>query len=392
MHIETKGDITTIRYTSCEQIAKAKLAGFFLLLFPGIPLLSYGNYFEYVRGFWLYVTLFYVSAAVVLFLYGSYERKIEIHPERIYVKNYLLEAELEYPIKKGEMVLMIENSPYLQLIIPREKWRILIGYKDEVFFFSEDIENYQQTREIVRLLSQKLDIPVIDYTYKDQSGIIMYLRPGDLDLPFTGRAVKFKDLLVTGEIPTRKAIHEEIISTRKKIYKWTAFTWRNLSMATLVAGALAFMTFADIISIKGGLIDAPFLFEKQNIYYLIGLGYLATLAYYSGIRKNLTLETDKFKYENIFFGKTVNKSEIDAAKIKEVRVKPSPRGFVCLVIAKDNFLELKAHSGGLEDFANLLWLTGKIQDFLLQNREPEQKAEDGEQKMDNGEQKMDNGE
>lgn len=369
MHIETKGDIKTIRYISCEQITKAKLAGLFLLLFPGIPLLIYGSYFKYVRGFWLYITLFYVSAAVVLFLYGSYERKIEIHPERIYVKNYLLESELEYPIKKGKMVLMIENYSYLQLIIPREKWRILIGYEDDVFFFSEDIERYQQAREIVKLLSQKLDIPVIDYTYSDQAGIIMYLRPGDLDLPFNRRVVKFEDLLVVGEIPTRKAIYEEIVSNRKRIYKWTALTWRNLTMATLVAGALAFMTLADIISVKGGLIDAPFLFEKQNIYYLIGLGYLATLAYYSGIRKILTLETDKFKYENIFFGRIVNKSEIETAKIEEVRVKPSSRGFVCLVIAKDNFLELKTHSGGLEDFANLLWLTGKIQDFLLQNRE-----------------------
>jgi len=391
LRIETKGDITTIRYISCEQITKAKIAGFIVLLFTGIPLFTFADYFEYVKGFWLYVALFYISVIIILLIYGSYERKIEIHPERMYVKNYFTEPELEYPVKKGKMVLMVENCPYLQLIIPREKWRIFIGYEDDIFLFTEDIERYQQARKIVKLLSQKLDIPVVDYTYKDQTGMIMYLRPGDLDMPFTRRAVKFGDLLVVGEIPTKKAIYEEIISSRKKIYKWTAFTMRNLLMATFVAGALAFMTFADIISIRGGLLDVPFLFEKQNIYYLIGLGYLATLAYYSGIRKILTLETDRFTYENIFFGRTVNKQEIETANIEEVRVKPSPRGFVCLVIGKNDFMELRTYSGGLEDFANLLWLTGKIQDFLLQNREPGGKSENGGQRAENGGRKTDNG-
>jgi len=369
LHVQTKARVTTIRYVAGEQIEKAKMLGLFLMSFPGLPILLIGTYFETFPGYWNYVLMFYFLTAVGLLFYGSYERKIEIHPERIYVKNYLFVKEKEFPVKKNKMVLMLENSPYVQVIIPREKSRILVGYEDRICFFSEDFERGSEMRKIVSLLSKKFHIPVIDYTYEIQNEIILHLMPGELEMPFATRAVKYPDILVVGELPGEQGILEERKSSGEWIYNWTALTLKNFISSTILAAALAIMVILGIVGVKDSLFDIPFLPDSRIIYYMILMGYLGSIAYYSGIRKTLILKLDYIQYIIRFFGFKAKNVKISTAGVREVRARPIPGGFASIIIGKEGTIRMKTHMGGLYDFANLLWLTGRIQDFLLKNRE-----------------------
>lgn len=371
MQIKQKGDITTIRYIAVEQIEKAKLIGFLLLIFPGIPLIWAGDYLSSIPGSWTYVLLFYFASLVVMLFYGSYERKVEIHPERIYVKNYITERELEFPVKKGKMVLMLENEPFVQLIIPREKWRILIAYEDETLFFSEDFNDCFSIRKIVKILSEKMNLPVVDYTYQDQNDIIMYYMPGEIGMTFTERATRYSDLILLGDMPAGNAIKEEVTSFSSRKYLWTPLTMNSFVMISLVAGFFAVMVLIRVIGVAESLIDLPIFYDNGVMLNFILLTYLGVLAYKSGIRKILELGTDKIRYSEIFFGMKLKETALSTSGIEEVRLKPVPGGFATLITGRENIIRLMTHQGGMHDFGSLLWLTGRIQDFLLKNRSTE---------------------
>ena len=368
MQIKQKGDVTTIRYIAVEQIEKAKFIGFLLLMFPGIPLFLAGDYLSSFPGFRTYVLLFYFASLVVLLFYGSYERKVEIHPERIYVKNYITEKELEFPVKKDKMVLMIENEPFVQVIIPREKWRILIAYENETLFFSEDFNDCFCIRSIVKKLSEKLNLPVVDYTYQDQNDIIMYYMPGEIGMPFTERATRYSDLIILGEEPSGNTINEEIISFNHRRYLWSPLTMSRFVMISLVAGFFAVMVLIRVIGVAESLIDLPMFYDNGVLLTFILLIYLGFLAYQSGIRKTLELSSDKVRYSEIFFGMKLKETVLTTSGIEEVRLKPVPGGFATLITGSENLIRLMTHQGGMQDFGSLLWLTGRIQDFLLKNR------------------------
>lgn len=368
MQIKQKGDVTTIRYIAVEQIEKAKLIGIMLLAFPGIPLFLAGDYLSSIPGFRTYVMLFYLASIVALLFYGSYERKVEIHPERIYVRNYMTEKELEFPVKKGKMVLMLENEPSVQVVIPREKWRILIAYENETFFFTEDFNESFCIRKIVKILSNKLNLPVVDYTYQDQNDIIMYYMPGEIDMPFPERATRYPDLILLGDMAVENAIKEKVTSFSSRKYLWSPLTMNRFIMISLIAGFFAVMVLIRVIGVAESLIDLPIFYDNGVMLTFIMLAYLGTLAYQSGIIKTLELDGDKIRYSEIFFGMKLKETVLSTSGIEEVRLKPVPGGFAILISGKENTIRLMTHYGGMQDFGSLLWLTGRIQDFLLKNR------------------------
>lgn len=380
MHITTRGDVTTIRYVAREQKEKARFFGFLLIALPGIFLIILGKFILLPTPVYIYIILYYMAVVVGMLLFGTYERKIEIHPERIYVKNHILEPELEYPIDKRKMVLILENLPFVQVIIPREEWRISLGYEDCVYYFASDLNDYRQIRQIAALLAEKLNLPVVDYTYQDQLEVIMFYTPGTFEMPFEERAVKFREMLMVGELVEEQAIFEDIISTTKRIYKWTPFTKYNIIASILVGGSCFFLVFLGVVGAGDSLFSIPFLNDNQILYNIIILGFLGALAFFSSIRKELTLELEKFHYVRTFFNSKTKDEIIHTHEIQEVRLKPSPRGFVLMIIGKNEMMELRTHLGGIIDFANLLWLTRKIQDYLLEIRgvtlEPDRKKEE----------------
>ncbi len=371
MHIKQKGDVTTLRYIAVEQIEKAKFIGVVLLMFPGIPLFLSGDYLSSIPGIRTYVFLFYLVSIVALLFYGSYERKVEIHPERIYVKNYITDRELEFPVRKSKMVLMLENEPSVQVVIPREKWRILIAYENETLFFSEDFDDCFNSRKIVKILSEKLDLPVVDYTYQDQNDIIMYYMPGEMGMPFTDRATRYSDLILLGDEPPGNAVKEEIISFNNRKYLWSPLTMSRFVMISLVAGFFAVMVLIRVIGVAESIIDLPIFYDNGVMLTFIFLIYLGVLAYHSGIRKILVLGSDKVRYCEIFFGMKLKETTLTTSGIEEVRLKPVPGGFAALITGKENIIKLMTHQGGMQDFGILLWFTGRIQDFLLKNRSSE---------------------
>jgi hypothetical protein len=266
------------------------------------------------------------------------------------------------------MALLFENYPFVQVCIPRENWRLLMGYEDKTLFLTEDMESQAIMRQVVSTISGKFDIPVVDYTYADQTGIVMYLKPSEVNLPFADRAVRFPDILILGESPDDKTIFEEIISSRKKSYVWTTFTWHNIIHTSLMAGSFAALVALGFIGVDDCLIDVKFMGENRNIYNLILVIYLGSLAYSSSIKKTLTLDADKITYTLQFFGRPVIKEVFEIPQIREVRLKPSTNGFLCQIMDDKRILSLRTHAGGLNDFVNLLWLTEKVQDFILENR------------------------
>lgn len=368
MHIKHKGDVTTIRYIAVEQIEKAKIFGILLLIFPGVPLLMTGDYLSSIPGSRTYVLLFYFASLVALLFYGSYERKVEIHPERIYVKNYITERELEFPVKKHKMVLMVENEPFVQVIIPREKWRILVAYENETLFFSEDLNDCFCIGKTVKILSEKLNLPVVDYTYQDQNDIIMYYMPGEAGMPFAARASRYPDLILLGDEPSKNSIKEEIISFSARKYLWSPMTMNRFVTITLTAGFFGVMVLIKVIGVAESLIDLPVFYDNGVLLTIIFLAYLASLTYNSGIRKTLELSGDKVRYSEIFFGQKLKETVLSTPTIEEVRLKPVPGGFATFITGRENIIKLTTHHGGMQDFAGLLWLTGRIQDFLLKNR------------------------
>ena len=368
MRIKQKGEVTTITYVAKEQIEKAKMIGLFLLAFPGLPILMVGSWFPEIPGYKTYVGLFYLLAVIGLLLLGSFERKIEIHPERIYVKDYILSKEKEFKIIKDKMVLMLENDPFVQFFIPMENWRLSIGTPDGIKVFTDDVNDYFYIRKITKIISEKLNLPVVDYTYQDQNDIVMFLMPGEVDMAFSQRVIKFPDLLVVGDLPGDKLIREEIKTPREFLYLWTPFSWNRFVMISLTAGVVALLVFMGIIGAKDSLIDIPLLQDNTVIYYIILLVYLAALTYHSAVKKTLFLNCKNIEYTERFFGFKLKDKIIKTDEVEEVRLKPSPAGFITLVIGEEKMLSMQSHFGGMTDFANMLWLTGKVQDFLLKNR------------------------
>ncbi len=373
MRIEEKDQVTTIHFPSCTYRETAKTVGLFLLLFPGLLMLWIGTSFDIAGAFWWYTFLFYALAGLGLWWVAGFEKKIEIHPERIYVKSSLFLPEYEYPVKE-KMVLFIENYPWIQLVFPREYWRVSVGYPEdnEVFELIEEMNDFHSTKKIAGYLSCKLKLPVVDYTYQDQNEIIMYMAPEEVQLPFAWRVVKFPDLLEVGELPADKSVFEDIISTKKRIYKWSGFTTDSIINACIIAGvAVLTVAFGLVSAEPGALISLTFLVENQILYYLILLALLAHIFFLSGKRKKLELTPENLSYESKFFHFMMDNTEIPISRITEIRVKPCPGGFFLLIISPDKSLSLTTHHRGIANFGHLLWFCSRIQDFLLNNRTPE---------------------
>ncbi|MCE1248498.1 MAG: hypothetical protein LWY06_17815 [Firmicutes bacterium] len=375
MYIKTKGDVTTIRFLSKDHMELAKFLIFLILLFFGTPLVLIGKILPVPPFYWNSILIFFGIVFAGIGFIAFFEKKIEIHPDRIFVKNSMFGGERVLPVVPGKMAILFENFPFIQVCIPRENWQIYIGYEDKTLFLTEDIDRQEIFRQIVSTISTRFCVPVIDYTYADQTDTVLFLKPEEVNMPFSLRAVKFPQLLMLGESPGERSIFEEIVSNRNKSYSWTTFTWYNIIRTSIIAGAFAVLVMIGVIGVNDSLVDIKFMGENRNIYNLIFVVYLGSLAYYSGIKKTLDLIGEKLVYTLFFLGKVVYRQEFEIAKIQEVRMKPTPGGFTCKVMDEKRILTLKTHTGGLNDFANLLWLTEKIQSYILENREATIKEE-----------------
>ena len=143
MRIKEQKDFTTIYFHSQQYKESSFLAAIGLLMFPGLLLMWIGLNFDTPDQYWTYVALFYAACSVFLFYTGSFEKKIEIHPERLYVKSSLFEPEYEYPVE-DKMVILFENYPQIKLFLPKEHWRVSIGYEKTVYELIEEVgqKNY----------------------------------------------------------------------------------------------------------------------------------------------------------------------------------------------------------------------------------------------------------
>lgn len=352
-----------------------------LLLVPGLPSLWISFNWELPTVFWTYLLIFYLIAGSILALIAGFEKKIEIHPDKIYVKDSIFFQEFEYPVK-DKMVLMMENYPFIQVIFPREMWKLSVGYPDDVFMLVQEINDHDTIRKIARILSKKFEIPLVDYTYVDQSDVVLFIQPENVDLPFPQRAVRFPDLLVFGELPGDKTIQEELVSSGKRIYRWTALNFAGVLRTLLIAGiAIVLILFGVVSSRADAVISIPVIGDDRVLYYLVVLWVLGKIAYESGVQKILTVDLEKITYRHLVFNYTIHEKEIDTGDVLEVRVKPTPKGFSMLIIGKDDTIDVRTHLGGINDFIHLLWLTGRVQDFLLDTRMPPDVLEMEKQKL-----------
>jgi hypothetical protein len=369
LQIEEMGEVIRIRFKSQRNVENAKALGILLVIFPGLPFMWAGLNFSAPFSYWIYLFLVYATLAVLLFFYAQFRAMVEIHPERIYVKSDFISSTYEFPVKE-KMVLMYENFPWIQLVIPRETWRISIGYEDGVFPMMEELDDCLVLHRIVEIISGRFNTPLVDYTYQDQLDLVMFLKPEEISLPFSRRAAKFPDLIVIGELGDITGIKEEIISTEKKVYTWTPFGFESVGRILVIGLLLALIVWLNIISTKhDALMSLSFLREDAVLYYAILLWVLGSLAYYSGLRSRLTLSADNFTYEESIFRFLVEKKAISAEAVQEVRMKPSTRGFVLLLSAGEDCIIIKNQQGLTGDFMPLLWLTERVQDYLFENRE-----------------------
>lgn len=375
MKVEKKGDITIIRFISREQIEKTKFRALVLLALPGLFMLLLGNFITLPAGSQNVIIPFFLLCLLLSALSVAYNKRIEIHPEYIYIKDHPLKKERRFPVKKNKTVLMLDSFPFVDTIIPREKWRLLMGYDDGIFCFLEDINDYNTIRRTASILSDIFHLPVVDYTYSSQHDIVMFLEPGELNLPFIRRAVRFPELIIVGEIPEGHTIYEEIITPTEWKYNWTAFTARNIITAAATGGLASLLVWRGIIGSESySIFYLPEVFEKPFLYNIIFIAVLGFFAYYSSLRKDLFLRINELKYQCVIMGRAISTISIPPHKILEIRVKPSPAGFALMIISTDKILTLRTHHGGIKDFVSLLWLSERIQDFLLTNRQILEKA------------------
>lgn len=388
MKITESDQVTTIKFYSRTYTENAKLAAGIFVAFPAF-VVSYG-YFTGVfsREVFLGALTFFIIAAAVLLFIGFSQREIEIHPEMIHVKGMPLSPAYEFPVK-DKMTLILENVPEIQFtFVPREVWRVCIGYEDGIYEIVSEIGDHVTIRRVVELISKKLGLMIVDYTYQDQTGLVMFHKPGETGMPFSTRATKYPDLLVVGEVKPEKMVATEQISPREMKYLWTPFSLEVIASVGLALGIFVLMIWIDLIGVsRDALLSLPWLGEKKLLYYAVILLFLAYLSYLSGIRNTLYLRTDRIQFIVKNLGLEIHRREIDTANVTEVRLKPSPKGFVLMITGLKKAMEIYAFPAKKSDFHILLWLTEKVQEFLLSNRDVQERhsktpPEDGEEKQD----------
>lgn len=368
MQVSEKGDITTISYQSRTWRQNVR-AGALLLLLSSLLLLVWADLGSGLpAAAWIAAAAFYSSSAAVLWYFWGYRKSVEIHPENVFVMALPLFSPTRFPVGKS-IVVMLENFPHMQAGFPRESWRVSLGYPEGVFFFAEEESDHQAMRQLAHQLSRRLKAPLADYTYADQAGIVMFFQWDEHDMSFAERAIRFPGLIMLGEVSPGGSVSEEIISSREKIYRWTPFTMELVFRHLLLAVSASLVVLFNIISTHPeALISIPYLKDDWIIYDLIIFWLLAKMAYFSAMKSWMHLCPGEVSLKISLFSWTAAQKALKAGDVTEVRMKPTPRGFALLIITENDCIEIYGHQGWRGDFPILMWLTEKVQDFLLQNR------------------------
>ncbi len=366
--IKDLDQLTVISFSSGSIRENLTLAFPFLIILPVILALWAWSAWKMPPIVLMSLCFLILSLGFILVMLWKFQRRIEVHPEAIYIQHYPLTPMERFP-RTDDMVLMMENHPVVHLGIPREIWALSIGNRDGIRLLVEEINDHRTILDLADCLSRRLGLHVVDYTYIDQLQQVMFYSPGELLMPFTQRVLRYPDLLVIGELDPGEIIREEEHTSSRRSYMWypcsVEFLGRTLLTGILCAGLVWF----NVVSTRAdALVNIPFSGGDDALYSAIILYFSCLIVIKSGLQRCLELNEKEILLRRWFLMIEGKSCSLELASICHIRMKPSPRGLVLLIISREKTLQIYVGLSFKEDLKVLLWLTEKIQDFLLQNR------------------------